>query len=133
MLSCRPWLVPPSFSNWAEPDDFSPPFELGTPFALTISESVSASTEPNFPFGSAAITDDIGFRLFEADGLTAVAVSAVPEPRTASLIAFSALAVLLFMLMRPGLSDGSQIDRSLRGIQFRDSPAQKTPFDGICG
>ena len=77
------------------------PFTLGTSFTLTASGSLFSSA--SFLDGSSegSQSADFGLRLFEADGVTPVALSEVPEP---SSLALFGLSLGVFLMKRKRVS-----------------------------
>lgn len=78
------------------------PFTLGQPF--TFSENLMLSASSSNPAGvveSGTGSVSFQFRLLEADGETPVAIAAVPEPSTWTLLAFSAVMLVAYSLRLP--------------------------------
>lgn len=75
------------------------PFELGTPFTISLSASAAGPCGPDgCPEGGASIP---GFFLLEADGTTPVPFFVVPEPSTLGLLLLSLAACAGFYPARP--------------------------------
>jgi hypothetical protein len=72
------------------------PFTLGVPFEMMLSIGINAATAEPDPMGIISSGADLSFQLFEADGVTPVEISAVPEPGTPILVASG----LIFWVVR---------------------------------
>lgn len=66
--------------------DYIVPFQLGTPFLLQAYGGLSVGTYEGIG-GAAELFTNYQFRFFEADEITQVAVSEIPEPSVAGLLA----------------------------------------------
>jgi len=78
------------------------PFTLGQPF--TFSENLMLSASSSNPAGvveSGTGSVSFQFRLLEADGETPVAMAAIPEPSTWTLLAFSGVMLVAYSLRLP--------------------------------